>query len=131
MAFSSFSDDYIYTTEVTIVDPLTGETVVTPATLAVGLGQQYKMADMNNPLQSTLTSRMMIPGTQIEATISPKHGKWDPSLSNKYRYELVHRVYTSEQISTLRDEQAPVVHSIDTVIQSGSITSANLALDTK
>ncbi len=131
IAFSSFSDDYIYTAEVTIVDPLTGETVVTPATLAVGLGQQYKMADMNNPLQATLASRMITPGTQIAATISPKHGKWDPSLSNKYRYELIHRVYASEQLSTLRDEQAPIIHSMDTVMRDGSITSAKLELDTK
>ena len=115
----------------TIVDPLTGETVVTPATLAVALGQQYKMADMNNPLEATLVSRMLKPGTQIAAMISPKHGKWDTSLSNKYRYELIHRVYTSEQISTLRDEEAPIIHNIDTVIQSGSILSPNLALDTK
>ena len=115
----------------TIADPLTGETVVTPATLAVALGQQYKMADMNNPLQATLAIRMMTPGIQIAATISPKHGKWDPSLSNKYRYELIHRIYTSEQITTLRNEQAPITHNIDTVIQSGSIASPNLGLDTR
>jgi hypothetical protein len=35
--FSSFSDDYVYTAEVTIVDPLTSETVTTPATLLVAL----------------------------------------------------------------------------------------------
>ncbi len=89
------------------------------------------MADMNNPLGATLTSRMVTPGTLITATISPKHGKWDPSLSKKYRYELINRVYTSEQVSTLRDEEAPIIHNIDTVIQSGSILSPNLSLDTK
>ena len=105
--------------------------MVTPSTLAVALGQQYKMADMNNPLQSTLASRMMTPGTQITATISPKHGKWDSSLSNKYQYELVHRVYTSEQISTLRGESTPMTHTVDTIIQTATIGDTSLKLETK
>jgi hypothetical protein len=129
--FSSFSDDYIYTVEVTIVDPITGETVTTPATLLVALGQQYKMYDINNPLQATLTSRMIQPGTTIQATIAPKHGKWNQSLTNKYRYELIHRIYTSEHVSTLRGEQTPIVHSADTVMKDGNITSEKLEVDTK
>lgn len=115
----------------TIADPLTGETVTTPATLLVALGQEYKMYDMNNPLQAILASRMIKPGTTIQSTITPKHGKWDQSFVNKYRYELIHRVYTSEHISTLRGEQTPIVHSADTVMQDGNIISEKLELDTK
>jgi MG2 domain/Bacterial Alpha-2-macroglobulin MG10 domain/Alpha-2-macroglobulin family/A-macroglobulin TED domain/Alpha-2-macroglobulin bait region domain len=129
--FSSFSDDYTYTAEVTIADPLTGETVVTPATLGVALGQQYKMLDMNNPLESALASRMMAPGTPIDATMKPKYGKWDQTLAGKYEYELIHRVYMSEHISTLRGESAPVTHMIDTIIWTDTIKSENIKLETK
>lgn len=128
--FSSFSDDYIYTAEVTIMDPLTGETVVTPATLLVALGHEYKMYDRNNPLKATLSSRMIQPGTPIAATIAPKHGKWDQTMANKYKYELIHRVYTAEQISTLRGESAPVTHTIDIVASEWSLTGSRLDIAT-
>jgi hypothetical protein len=100
--FSSFSDDYIYTAEVTIIDPISGESIVSPATLLIALGQEHKMYDRYNPIQATLASRMISPGMPIQATLAPKHGKWDPTLGNKYKYELVHRVYTAEKISSLR-----------------------------
>jgi hypothetical protein len=129
--FLSYSDDYIYTVEVSISDPLTGETVTTPGTLLVGIGANNKMFDMNNPLESTVSKRMITPGESLRATIKPKYGKWDPTLKWKYRYELVHRSYTSEKISTLRGEQAPIIHSIDTVVRWEKITDPTIVIDTK
>jgi alpha-2-macroglobulin len=115
---------------VTLVDPLTGETVVSPATLLVALGNEHKMYDRYNPLEATLSSRMIQPGTQIAATIVPKHGKWDQTMASKYRYELVHRVYTAEQISTLRWESAPITHTIDTIVSGWSLTGSKLNIVT-
>ena len=129
--FTSFSDDYIYTAEVTIADPLTGESVTTPGTLLVGLGANNKMFDINNPLESTLTKRIVNSGESLQATVKPKYGKWDATLKWKYRYELVHRAYTSEKISTLRWEQTPITHSIDTTVRSGNIEDPTLTIDTK
>jgi hypothetical protein len=48
--FSSFFSDYQYTVEVTIADPLTGEQVVTPATLLAKIPQKYKQVNFDNPL---------------------------------------------------------------------------------
>ncbi|MBX9809011.1 hypothetical protein K2X92_01310, partial [Candidatus Gracilibacteria bacterium] len=129
--FASFSDDYIYTAEVTINDPLSGESVTTPGTFLVGLGGKYKMYDMYNPLEATLVKKIITPSENIVANIKPKYGKWDATLSEKYKYELVHRSYTSEKIDTLRGEQAPIVHSLDTVVRSGIIRESNLTIDTK
>ncbi len=129
--FSSFSDDYIYTAEVTLIDPLTSETIVTPASLLVALGQEHKMYDRYNPVEATLDNKMVQPGTSLEATIGPKHGKWDQTMSNKYKYELIHRVYTAEQISTLRGESAPITHTIDTIVSEWALTGNHLTLATK
>ena len=86
----------------TIRDPLTGETVVTPGSLVVALGKEYKMYDRYNPLMATFQNKMIQPGVPIEAAIAPKHGTWDNTMANTYKYELIHRIYTAEQISTLR-----------------------------
>lgn len=129
--FSSFSDDYMYTAEVTIVDPLSGETVTTPGTLLVWIGAEHKMYDIYNPLQATLENKIIKPGEKIDATISPKYGKWDQSLKGKYRYELVHRTYTSEKISTLRGEQTPITHTIDTIVAKSNIEQSKLSIDSK
>lgn len=76
------------------------------------------MYDMYNPLEATLVKKIITPSENIVANIKPKYGKWDATLSEKYKYELVHRSYTSEKIDTLRGEQAPIVHSLDTVVRS-------------
>ncbi len=129
--FTSFSDDYIYTAEVTIVDPLSGESITTPGTILVGLGASNKMFDLENPLEATITKRIMNPGESIQATIKPKYGKWDQTLKWKYRYELIHRTYTSEKISTLRWEQTPITHTIDSIERTGTIGDPVLSIDTK
>ena len=121
----------MYTAEVTIVDPLSGETVTTPGTLLVGIGAEHKMYDIYNPLQATLENKIIKPGEKIDATISPKYGKWDQSLKGKYRYELVHRTYTSEKISTLRGEQTPITHTIDTIAAKSNIEQSKLSIDSK
>ncbi|MBC7503547.1 hypothetical protein H7169_01120 [Candidatus Gracilibacteria bacterium] len=129
--FSSFSDDYIYTVEVTIRDPLTSQSITSAATLLVGLGQQYKMTDMDNPLQATVSKKILKPGDILTAIIKPKRGKWDQSLSKKYRYEFVHRVYRSASISTLRGESTPIINSTDTRVREGSIVKSTIDLDTR
>ncbi len=130
MEFASFSDDYLYTVEVTIRDPLTGETVTTPGSLLVSLPQEYKMYDAYNPMTATLTKRMIQPSDSIIATMKPKYGKWDPSLTGKYRYSLIHRTYTSEVVSTLRGSQAPLIHHTDTMVSSGVIMGSALNIPT-
>ncbi|MFZ2255940.1 MAG: hypothetical protein WAW59_02050 [Patescibacteria group bacterium] len=52
----------MYTAEVTIADPLTGETVVTPGTLLARLPAEYKAFDPYNPLLFTPTKKMLKPG---------------------------------------------------------------------
>jgi uncharacterized protein YfaS (alpha-2-macroglobulin family) len=129
--FASFSDDYLYTVEVTIRDPLTGETVTTPGTLLVSLPQEYKMYDAYNPLTATITKRMIQPSEDITATIAPKYGKWDPSLAGKYQYSLIHRSYTSEVVSTLRSSQAPMIRHTDTTVASGVLIWSTLDIPTR
>lgn len=129
--FSSYSDDYIYTAEVTVIDPLSWETVTTPGTLLVGLSAEYKEYDIYNPLQATVVSRMLSPGEKIQATVDPKYGKWNAGLKWAYKYELIHRSYTSEKISTLRDEQSPIMHSVDSTVSTATINENQISIDTK
>lgn len=56
--FRSFYDDYVYTAEVSITDPMTGEQVVTPGTLLARIPQEYKEFDPYNPLQFTPEKRI-------------------------------------------------------------------------
>jgi hypothetical protein len=70
----------MYTTEVTIRDPLSGESVTTAGTLLVGIGQDMKIANTSTPLNATLEKRIIKPGEQIRANMAPKYGKWDSTL---------------------------------------------------
>ena len=63
--FSSFYNDYVYTAEVTIVDPLTGESVVTPSTLLARLPLEYKAFDPYNPLIFKPKQKILKPGEPI------------------------------------------------------------------
>ena len=78
--FSSFYDDYVYTAEVTIIDPATGESVVTPSTLLARIPQEYKSFDPYNPLTFTPTQKILKPGDTLSGTLSFAYGKWDASL---------------------------------------------------
>lgn len=49
--FSSYSNDYNYTIEVTLTDPLSAENVTTPGTLLVKLPAEYRLADSDNPIE--------------------------------------------------------------------------------
>jgi hypothetical protein len=126
--FSSFYDDYMYTAEVIIADPLTGETVVTPATLLARLPAEYKAFDPYNPLIFTPTKKMINPGESFSGTLGFQYGHWDKTLQGKYSYELVHREYTRILVDDLRIRDTAITDSRDTVILSGSITSSGLTL---
>jgi alpha-2-macroglobulin len=129
--FSSFHDDYVYTAEVTIIDPATGESVVTPSTLLARLPQQYKAFDPYNPLIFTPETKILNSGDILSGTLSFAYGKWDPSLKNRYNYELIHREYSRTLIDDLRVRDTAITNSLDILILSGAITGTGLRVSTK
>ena len=129
--FSSFYDDYVYTAEVTIRDPSTGETVVTPSTLLARLPQEYKAFDPYNPLIFTPVAKILSPGDTLSGSLSFTYGKWDASLKNKYRYELIHREYSRTLIDDLRVRDTAITDSHDVSVLSGAILGTGLSLSTK
>ena len=65
VSFSSFYSDYMYTAEVTLRDPMTGEEVVSPATLLAKIPEKYKSYAQNNPLLFTPEKRIISHGEKI------------------------------------------------------------------
>jgi hypothetical protein len=126
--FSSFYDDYTYTVEVSISDPLTGENVVTPATLLARIPAEYKAFDPYNPLIFTPTKKIIYPGESFSGTLDFQYGKWDKTLQDKYSYELIHRTYTRILVDDLRIQDTTITRPRDTVVLSGSISGSGLAL---
>lgn len=121
----------MYTAEVTIIDPATGESVVTPSTLLARLPQEYKAWDPYNPLAFTPVAKILKPGDTLSGTLSFAYGKWDPSLKDKYTYELIHREYSRTLIDDLRLRDTAITDSHDIHILSGAITGTGLSLSTK
>lgn len=74
----------MYTAEVTIADPMTGEEVVTPATLLAKMPAAYKTFAYDNPLDFTPTKKIIKPGEKITGSVKPHYGEWDLSLAGKY-----------------------------------------------
>jgi hypothetical protein len=116
---------------VTIIDPATGESVVTPSTLLARIPQEYKAFDPYNPLTFTPTQKILSPGDILSGTLSFSYGKWDPSLKDKYTYELIHREYSRTFIDDLRVRDTAITDSHDVHILSGVISGRGLALSTK
>ncbi len=128
--FSSYYDDYTYTAEVTITDPLSWENVTTPATLLARIPAEYKAFDPYNPLVFTPQNKMVSPGTTLTGTLGFEYGAWDNSLAKKYRYEFVHREYSRTYVDDLRVRDTAITDSRDTVVLSGWLTSDTLAINT-
>lgn len=124
MDFSSYYNDYMYTAEVTITDPMTGEQVVTPGTLLAKMPSAYKAYAFDNPLLFTPIKKILKPGEKIVGSIVPQYGAWDKSLQGKYGYEVVHRVYESVKIDDLRLAETTIPVTRDIVVQSGTVTSS-------
>ena len=119
--YSSFYSDYKYTVEITIRDPLSGETVTTPGTLLVKLPTEYKSFSPDNPLIFTPKKKILGPDDTLAGEMKPEYGKWDKSLAKKYHYEIIQRSYTETWIDDIRAGQVRVTSPLDTTIASGSI----------
>jgi uncharacterized protein YfaS (alpha-2-macroglobulin family) len=131
VSFSSFYSDYMYTAEVTIRDPITGEEIVTPATLLAKIPEKYKSYAQNNPLNFIPDKRIISHGEKITGKALPQYGKWDASLESKYAYEIISRSYTQVLVDDLRLSNITVPTSEDTVVSSGILISSGISLDTK
>ena len=128
--FSSFAEDYIYTLEVTLRDPMTTEEVTTPATLVAKLPAEFKTFVLDQPLRPMIDRRMLQVGEKIQANFSFEYQDWDDSLAGRYRYELSSRQYTQKVVDDLRVREVFVPTTEDTIVLSGSIQSQHLELDT-
>ncbi len=129
--FSSFSSDYIYTAEVTIVDPLTWEEVVTPATLISQIPEKYKTLSLDNPLRFLPDKRIISLSETIKGKMVPLYGKWNKSLEGKYQYTLVRRAYSQMPVDDLRLSDITVSTFEETTVASGIIMSSGFTLESK
>lgn len=129
--FSSYFDDYVYTAEVIIADPTTGENITTPATLLARIPSEYKEFDAYNPIMFTPSTKLVSPWSVLTWSLSVAHGKIDDSISKKYRYEFVHREYTRTYVDDLRVRDTAITESRDVVMLSGSLSWTNLTLSTQ
>ncbi len=131
VSFSSFYSDYMYTAEVTVRDPMTGEVIVSPATLLAKIPQKYKAYSQDNPLLFTPQKRIISHGEKIKWYFAPEFGKWDDSLSGKYMYEIVARNYTQLRVDDLRLSHITIPTVDDRIVSTGVIMSSWIILDTK
>lgn len=129
--FSSFNSDYIYTAEVTITDPMTGEEVVTPATLLAKIPAAYKTFWYDNPIEFIPTKKIIKPGEKIAGSVKPRYGQWDMSLVEKYTYNLIHRTYQTIKVDDLRMSTTVIPVTQDTIVASGALVSSGISLDTR
>jgi len=129
--FSSFSDDYLYTMEVTIQDPMTSEEVTTPATILARLPSEFKSFVTQMPLIPTLERRMLQVGENIQANLAFAYRDWDKSLAGKYRYELLERTYTQKVVDDLRMQEIMIPSSEDRLVISGVLQDQHLQIDTR
>lgn len=121
----------MYTAEVTIRDPMTGEEIVTPGTILAKIPEKYKSYSLENPLIFTPEKRIISQGEKVVGTLSPEYGKWDATLSDKYRYELTSRTYTQVHVDDLRMSDMIIPTSVDMLVQSGIVTGSGLSFETK
>lgn len=129
--FSSFITDYTYTAEVTLRDPLSGEEVVTPATLQVWIPKKYKAFDPYNPLVFTPERKILQPGEKLSWTFAPQYGKWDVSWGDRYTYEIIAKKYESMRIDDLRNPDLTQIIEREYIVASWSIKDKDFAFDIK
>lgn len=129
--FSSYYSDYMYTAEVTLTDPMTGEQVVTPGTLLAKMPAEYKSYAFDNPIQFTPVKKILKPGEKIIGSLAPMYGSWDASLAGKYTYSLIHREYESVKVDDLRLSNTTIPVTRDIVVMSGVLSSSGMSIDTR
>lgn len=122
--FTSFYSDYKYTVEIIIRDPLTGEEVTTPGSMIVKLPSQYKNFDATNPVTFVPKKKILTAGESLQGDIQREYGKWDASLSGKYRYEIIHRAYIDVPVDDIRVGKTHITSPSDTTVGTGVIQSA-------
>ena len=61
---------------------------------------------------------MIKPGEVLSGTLTPQYGRWDKSLANKYRYELVHREYSRVLVDDIRVRDTAITDFEDTIVLS-------------
>lgn len=91
---------------------------------------EYKAFDPYNPLIFTPEQKILTPGDMLSGSLDFSYGKWDTSLKNKYRYELIHREYSRMIVDDLRVRDTPITDQTDSVVLSGSLVEDTLTLST-
>lgn len=129
--FSSYYNDYMYTAEVTITDPMTGEQVVTPGTLLAKMPSAYKSFAFDNPVVFSPVKKIVKSWEKIVGSVSPQYWTWDISLQGRYTYELVHRMYESVKLDDLRLSETTISVTRDIVVSSGVLASSWINLETR
>lgn len=129
--FSSYYGDYMYTAEVTITDPMTGEEVVTPGTILAKMPVAYKNYAYDNPVDFIPVKKILKSWEKIQGQVKPRLGSWDSSLSGKYQYQLIHREYQSVAIDDLRMSYTTIPVTQDKVITTGALSGKDLTIDTR
>lgn len=66
VAYKSFFDDYKYTAEIIVRDPLSGEEVTTPASLLVRLPEEFRSFAPDNPLIFTPKKKILQNGEDLQ-----------------------------------------------------------------
>ena len=67
--------------------------------------------------------KILSPTDTLAGEVKPLYGKWDQSLSGKYRYEIIHREYQEVWVDDIRAGSVRVTNPVDHIIASGSIAS--------
>lgn len=120
----------MYTVEVTIRDPLTGEEVTTPATLLAKLPDTYKSFLSHIPLKPFLARRMLHPSERIDIRFQKPNGTWSQEVSGKYRYEVIRQQYTNRVVDDLRMKEVYIPQVEGVVVLSGVILDERLDIST-
>lgn len=115
----------------TIVDPMTGEEVVTPASLLARLPAEYKSFSLDNPLTFTPEKKILQKSEKIVGKVAPLSTKWDDSLKGKYRYDLILRKYENTPVDDLRNPDAFLSTKRDIVILGGVINTPDISIPTQ
>ena len=126
--FTSFYADYKYIIEVTVIDPLTGETITSAWNLIVKLPAEVKEYNPAS-IANVVPDRKFISAWDVfRAWIRFNDTPWKLGYNNKYEYKIVAKQYTNRIIQDVRWVSRSVLKEEDTVISSGVLTSTGRLL---
>lgn len=112
----------MYTAEVTIRDPMTGEVIVTPATMLAKIPEKYKSYAQDNPLVFTPEKRILSQGEKLIGSLAPRYGTLENTTEPKYIYQVLARTYTQVHVDDLRMSDMTIPSSEDSIIASGTVS---------